>query len=1579
MNPIRSWNPRSVKPLVCALAALALVRCGGEYQAEPPAAAGHGRTAQSLGAGAPQLLVDFNAVVPSTGPGASIGDAVVWNGVMYFSATETASGNELWRSDGTAAGTWLVADINAGTSSSSPEFLTVFDGELYFAATDGIHGVELWKTDGTGPGTVRLSDINAGSSSANPESLTPVGNTLFFTATNGTTASAGGMGEELYKTDGTPGGTVLVKDVNPGTGNSSAANLTAVGNTLFFSASNGTTAASGGVGTELWKSDGTEAGTEVVLDINPGTSSGSPNNFIALGNVLLFSATNGTTSGVGSGRELWVSDGTPAGTQLLKDINVGTSSSSPTNMTLVGNTVFFDATNGTSAASGGVGTELWKTDGTAAGTMLVKDINAGTSGSSPSNFVALGNTLFFRATTGTTGAGTGIELWKSDGTEAGTVQVADINPGTSSSSPTNMTAAGTRVFFTASDGTHGTELWVTDGTTAGTSLVTDLNPGSISASPGNLSWMGTVLLFSATDGTMGSELWRTDGTLAGTSLVQDLNPHGTGNATPTNLTAVGSRLFYDATDGTTGSELVVTDGTVAGTQLFELYPGTTGASPNNMMELGGVLLFSATTGTTAGVGSGREPWLSDGTLAGTQILVDINVGTGSSTPTNLTKIGNTVFFDASNGTTAASGGVGTELWKTDGTAAGTVLVKDINPGTANSSPSNFVAVGNTLYFRATTGTAAGVGNGIELWKSDGTEPGTVQVKDINTGTASSSPTNMTALGNLVFFSANDGTHGSELWKSDGTEPGTLLVLDINAGSTTSSISSMVALGSEVFFSANDGTSGDELWKSDGTAAGTLRVRDILPGAGGSSPEQLTVLGNHVYFMANDGVAGQELWRTDGTEPGTVLVRDILPGARGSSISGMAVVGNLLVFAADDGVHGLELWESDGTSAGTVLVADVNPGPRPSSPAFFTQAGQNLYFAATTDLGRELYVLSLIPPGDDTTPPVITCPPAQTFYAQTAAGTAVTFAEATATDDVTANPTLTYAPARGSTFAAGITSVTATAADASGNTAGCTFTVEVLVDATPPSVTCPADIADDTTSAGGKAVTFAAAVATDDSPVAPELGYSHASGDLFAVGTTTVTVTATDAAGNTAACSFDVVLAFTDITAPQVTCPATQNRTSNDVNGVLVTFAAATATDDSGDLPTMTYSQASGTLFPVGTTSVTVTATDGTGNEGACTFDVVVTFVDITAPTVSCPADQTAVSNAAAGVAVTFPAATATDDSGAAPVITYSHASGDVFPVGTTTVTATATDAAGNADTCTFAVEVGFDDITAPVVTCPADLAVDSNSVDGTAVTYPAAIATDDSGDAPSLVYSHASGDVFALGTTTVTVTATDGAGNDAGCTFDVVVTFVDVTAPVLTCPANVARGTNKLDGTEVDYPAATATDDSGEAPSLTYSKASGAVFPVGTTTVTVTATDGADNEATCTFDVVLTFGDDTAPAVTCPEDVTVVATGAEGAVVAYAAATASDDSGEAPALSYSHASGETFAVGATVVTTTAADAAGNEGTCTFTVTVTELPEEETGGGCGCASTSGNGLGLVFALGFAGLAFGGRSRRLRLKA
>jgi ELWxxDGT repeat protein len=405
-----------------------------------------------------------------------------------------------------------------------------------------------------------------------------------------------------------------------------------------------------------------------------------------------------------------------------------------------------------------------------------------------------------------------------------------------------------------------------------------------------------------------------------------------GGDPPDTLHALGPVLLFAAADSATGREPWRSDGTAAGTVLVrDVWPGPDGAHPFEFGTLGSFAYFNGHGGAT-----GRELWRTDGTTAGTTLVKDIRPGSGWSSPTGFVVSGSAIYFVADNGTT------GWELWRSDGTAAGTTLVRDIRVGSGSSGPYGLTDVGGTLFFWADDGVT-----GYELWKSDGTPGGTALVRDINPGADPSIGGSPVSLGGALLFSANDGVHGEELWRSDGTSAGTTMVRDIHPGSASSEPSARVNVvqGRFHYFAADDGVNGRELWVTDGTPAGTRIVRDINPGTASSGPSGITVLGDTVFLRANDGVSGRELLVSDGTASGTRLVLDIRPGASGSNVGSPTVVGGVLYFTADDGATGTELWRSDGTAAGTHLVADLWPGGAGAFPESLVAVGDTLFFTA----------------------------------------------------------------------------------------------------------------------------------------------------------------------------------------------------------------------------------------------------------------------------------------------------------------------------------------------------------------------------------------------------------------------------------------------------------------------------------------------------------------------------------------------------------------------------------------------------------------------------------------------------------
>ncbi len=727
---------------------------------------------------------------------------------LLFVADDGTHGREPWISDGTAAGTHLVHDVfpGAGDSLSLPRTrrsaTALPDGSFVFEAYDGTHGTEVWRTDGTDAGTMLVKDINPGAADSGPEGFVLLGGKAYFTATEGS-------GLELWATDGTPAGTSLVASLPQEYPYLADMPMVRAGNRIYFVltggvatilvTSDGTAAgttsltttdyiilALGSLGNSatllavgsggplrLWKTDGTQDGTVPAADVGPSAclSYPFPPEMEVNGELYFYlcqspSGAEGIFSFNLRAGTFWKSDGTQDGTVEAQAPSRASSFVPryfPTFtdfLSPLGGGLFFSADDGVS------GPQDWHTDGSAAGTQPVISPTDPPPFSPP---VPLGSSLIFANG----------EAWRMDPDGA----VTDLGvPRASQAQP-----AGNQAFFAAYDSSFSyLDLWKTDGTPAGTAIV----PGTSSGSLNFLGTAGSVLIF--TEGST-NNLWRSDGTGPGTFNLSADRP------TYIPAAALGNDLYFPSSDAGVWT-LWKTDGTVAGTaqvKAFSDAPTSSFFTGVGWLTPAGSRLFFTVTDTS----HGEELWVSDGTDAGTHLVKDILPGPGSSigTPSPVVLNG-VVFFTANDGIH------GYELWVSDGTDAGTHLVKDIAPGSQSSGISYLLAAGGRLFFAADDGT-----HGIELWTSDGTGAGTHLVKDILPGAESSLPVNLTAVGRHVVFTATDGVHGSEPWVSDGTDAGTFLLQDVAPGAASSGPLSYAIGSSKAFFVADDGTTGAELW------------------------------------------------------------------------------------------------------------------------------------------------------------------------------------------------------------------------------------------------------------------------------------------------------------------------------------------------------------------------------------------------------------------------------------------------------------------------------------------------------------------------------------------------------------------------------------------------------------------------------------------------------------------------------------------------------------------------------------------------------------------------------------------------
>lgn len=789
-----------------------------------------------------QLVKDIQPGVGGSNPE----ELTVFRGQIYFSADD-GTGRTLFRSDGTAAGTQRVLDPN---QIASPTGLTPFGTTLLFAGVSPLTGAELYRTDGTTQNTVLVKDIDPGGRSSMPYDFHVAGNVVLFAA------SQPGTGIELYRTDGTTSGTRMVRDLYPAPGASSIpSQFTSIGASVYFIAqgpgqssdlwvTNATSASlvrsfpnapapllstrilgvhKGKLmmsardtvfGQELWISDGTTNGTQLLADLERGAASSFPLGFASLSGSFFF------TAGAQS-RDLFVSDGTAVGTRRLGRVAIGNDRS----LTVSGSRVYFVGDDGVT------GGELWASDGTGAGTTLVRDLKPGASGSIPTSITALGTSaVLFAADDGLVGS----EVFRSDGTAANTTLVIDLDPpptpSTQSSFPREMTELRGLTYFTADDGLHGREAFRSDGTAAGTFLLADISPGSSHSLPSSFTTVGSTVYFTAGHAYNGGnrQLWRTDGTAAGTRRVTNTS-FGTLGLDPACLVDFRGQLYFlGAAAG--GYALYKSDGTATGTAIVKSFVGAHGAADQELVTNGDLLFFRG-----AEVATGAEPWVSDGTTAGTRIIADLMSGSLQSAPANFKIWRGNAWF-------CAHTGGGYAVFHTDGQAVRFLSVTGYAKG--------FVSVRDKMFFGASR----------KLWTSDGTPAGTSAIPNVSF----EAPGELVQVDEAyVLFVGADSAHGLELWRSDGTVAGTGLLKDIWPGTGHSQPGRFFVTGSRfTYFRAEDGVTGTELWLTDGTRTGTTLVQDFAPGPQIGFNGEMALANGKLLFPAYNAVVGFELFALD---------------------------------------------------------------------------------------------------------------------------------------------------------------------------------------------------------------------------------------------------------------------------------------------------------------------------------------------------------------------------------------------------------------------------------------------------------------------------------------------------------------------------------------------------------------------------------------------------------------------------------------------------------------------------------------------------------------------------------------------
>lgn len=859
---------------------------------------------------------------------------------VFFEGFEAGSGGELWVSDRTTNGTRLLLDLCPGPCSSGLQLFGGVGGVLIFAVTDrDTSDLRLWRSDGTRPGTFSLTESFGVAQQFGVPGVF-FGGAFFFQACSGVRC-------ELWRTDGSRQGTgpFLAAGEEP---LEFYGEIVVATGRLFFVA---------GPFRELslWMSDGTPAGTRSVRQFEFARF------LTAAADRVYFTVQDG-------GETLWTSDGTTQGTYPVSNVFLTISPFQVFWREVSGNRIYFQG-------SDVHGEEIWMSDGSRSGARRVTDL------ADPEPFGStrprvLGERVIFTATDGsdyrlgsTTGdpasttlltipcdfcewhsiqlhaaqdrvffilydSPSGMEVWSSDGTAAGTRLLKDVCPGTCSSlsHQTYFFETPSGIVFTASDARGIANLWKSDGTPQGTQPLTSFEepflwpPGPAARVTGQ-----SLLFFS--QGPQGPTFWRSEGLREPQPIVTFGMASASSN--PSELTRIGNRLFFTACDGTTrrlwqasGSAGAISP-VLPEVSWFCLFP-----LPVPLIPVGPRLLLWANPGDRLSL------WAIDETGGTTRILDGVNPQLSLDTAVAADRF----YF-------RAPGQEGTQIWRTDGTPSGTSLAFTI-PERVDQP---LIAVGAELFF-----VTHGVDSSPQLWRSDGTAAGTRKIGPF--GIHLLEEVEAERLGSRVFFVATFSNAPDGFWVTDGTSGGTVPLFAQDDRSAPIKVRELIVSGEALYFLAETQDGDHALWRSNGTASGTHLVHRL-----GSflhpSPSDLTAVSGRLYFTAHDPEHGLELWISDGTEPGTRRLRDILPGPGSSAPDSLVAAGGKIYFAATDGAHGVELWQSDGTAEGTQLVQDIAPEASSSIPQDFKVSGGLLYFTADDGrTGRELWALPLTGPG-----------------------------------------------------------------------------------------------------------------------------------------------------------------------------------------------------------------------------------------------------------------------------------------------------------------------------------------------------------------------------------------------------------------------------------------------------------------------------------------------------------------------------------------------------------------------------------------------------------------------------------------
>ena len=801
----------------------------------------------------------------------------------------------------------IVADIRAGSNSSSPNEFISYGNNLYFSASDGINGTELWKYDVQLDTAYMVQDIRPGSNSSSPGYIMSHANNLYFKANDGTN------GTELWKYDVQLDTAYMFQDIRPGSNSGSPAYIISHANNLYFRATDGMN------GTELWKYDTQTGLVSLEYEFRAGYYGSNIQSIYPVGSKLFITADNGL-----SGGELWIYENDSA---ILYDLYPGLefdmmgmgsypNSSYPSNFIAHGNDVYFQANDGIH------GYEFWKYDSTTGSCTMIDDLRFGSAGSNPSYMTSLGSKIYFGAYLNNAGC---MVEYDTQTEEFFTINLS--NGAANWSTPYYVALSGNEIFFSYNDGNIGAELWKLSENIGigGCTDILALNFDSAATCDD-----GSCQVLGCTDPS--SVNYNVNATIDDNSCVSCI--FGCMESTNCNYNPLAT-----CDDGSCKSEI--------DTDYYDALLGNPDSYPEGKVELGGKIYYSAFSQNSSFMMMSNELYVFDiQSQTATQLTFDQS-DYGGSEVYDIVSLNNKIYYR-------------THVYNQQ-----KIYVYDPNTGSNglalslpyNSSPTSLNVFGSNLLFRMDNQD----GTGHEPWKWDSQTNQLSILADINPGSSSSYPSLSNGIenGNNFYFYASDGTNGSELWTYDSQLDTVYMVQDISPGNSSSYPSNFASNGTDIFFQANDGTHGTELWKYDLQLDLAYMVQDIRSGSNGSSPQELFSDSNGIYFQANDGTNGTELWKYDLQLDTAYMVQDIRPGSNSAYARDFVSNGIDVYFRADDGTNGSELWKLDTQTDSAYLFLDLNLNSG-SNPNDIISYGDYLFMTAIGNFGGyELHWLEFI--------------------------------------------------------------------------------------------------------------------------------------------------------------------------------------------------------------------------------------------------------------------------------------------------------------------------------------------------------------------------------------------------------------------------------------------------------------------------------------------------------------------------------------------------------------------------------------------------------------------------------------------